>query len=386
MTEMTHRERVLATLRHEEPDRIPFDLGSSLVTGITKNAYIALAHILSEETGEIVLCDTIQQLPYLSSNIIERLGVDIMGLIPNFARKSPSLHDNGDCYSFMDEWSVKWEMPKGTLYFNIVESPFFGGISKGAIEDFSWPDPADEDLFAGLEAEAAGYYADGYAIMLENISAGMFEMCCRVRGTEQFMMDLVMDPDTACFLMDKFVELKIGYYEAAAKKVGRYIQFIREVDDIAGQESLLMSPGMYRELIKPRHKMLFDAQKRLFSDDFFVFFHSDGAIFDIIPDMIECGIDCLNPVQLTARGMDANKLKSEYGKDLCFWGAGVDTQGVLPKGSVEDVKKNVAERIKAFSPGGGFIFGAVHNIQDDVPAENMVAMLEAFNELKNYNH
>lgn len=386
MGDMTHRERVLAALRHEEPDRIPFDLGSSLVTGITKNAYIALARLLGEETGEIVLCDTIQQIPYLSGNIIERLGVDIMGLIPNFGRKSPVLEDNGDCYSFTDEWSVKWEMPKGSLYFNIVESPFSGGISRKAIEDFDWPDPADEGLFAGLAEEAAGYYADGYAIMLENICAGMFEMCCRVRGTEHFMMDLAMDPGAACALMDKFVELKVGYYEAAAKKVGRYINFIREVDDIAGQESLLMSPVMYRELIKPRHKMLFDAQKKLFSDDFFVFFHSDGAIFDIIPDMIECGIDVLNPVQLTAKGMDAHKVKREYGKDLCFWGAGVDTQGVLPNGSVEDVKRDVGERIKAFSPGGGFIFGAVHNIQDDVPAENIVAMLEAFNELKYYSH
>ena len=166
--------------------------------------------------------------------------------------------------------------------------------------------------------------------------------------------------------------------------MGEYVQFVREVDYIAGQETLLVSPKMYREMIKSRHKMLFDAQKRCFPEPFFVFFHSDGSIFDIIPDMIEIGVEVLNPVQLTAKGMDAARLKSEYGKDLCFWGGGVDTQSILPNGSAAEVKRNVTERINTFAPGGGFILGTVHNIQDDVPAENVLAMVEVFKELRDY--
>ncbi|RKY07674.1 MAG: hypothetical protein DRP66_06190 [Planctomycetota bacterium] len=382
---MTHRRRVLATLRHEQPDRIPFDLGSTLVTGITKNAYVNLAQAMGVETGPIELCDTIQQLPFVCDNILRVLDVDIRGLIPNFGRKNPRLIDNGYSYSFIDEWSVKWEMPKGSLYFSIAECPFAGGISKKAIDDFPWPDPGSAELLAGLEDKAKAYYEQGYAIILENLCAGIFEMCCRVRGSEQFLMDLAVDPDVACCLMDKFVELKIQYYRAAAAKLGEYVQFVREVDDIAGQETLLVSPKMYREMIKSRHKMLFDAQKRCFPEPFFVFFHSDGSIFDIIPDMIETGVEVLNPVQLTAKGMAAAGLKSEYGKDLCFWGGGVDTQSILPNGSADQVKRNVTERINTFAPGGGFIFGTVHNIQDDVPPGNLLAMVEVFKELRDYH-
>ena len=325
------------------------------------------------------------RFPFVCDNILRVLDVDIRGLIPNFGRKNPKLIDNGDSYSFIDEWSVKWEMPKGSLYFSIVESPFAGGISKKAIDDFPWPDPDSAELLAGLEDKAKAYYEQGYAIILENLCAGAFEMCCRVRGSEQFLMDLAIDPDIACCLMDKFVELKIQYYRAAAAKLGEYVQFVREVDDIAGQETLLVSPKMYREMIKSRHKMLFDAQKQCFPEPFFVFFHSDGSIFDIIPDMIEIGVEVLNPVQLTAKGMDGAKLKSEYGKDLCFWGGGVDTQSVLPNGSADQVKRNVTERINTFAPGGGFILGTVHNIQDDVPPENVLAMVEVFKELRDYD-
>ena len=153
---------------------------------------------------------------------------------------------------------------------------------------------------------------------------------------------------------------------------------------MGGQQALLISPQMYRELIKPRHKRLFEAQKRIFPPPFYVFFHSDGAIYDIIPDFIEIGLDVLNPVQLTAKGMNAERLKSRYGKDLAFWGGAVDTQNILPRANPDEVKQNVKERIRYLAPGGGFVFATVHNIQDDVPAENILAMLEIFKELRNY--
>jgi uroporphyrinogen decarboxylase len=382
---MTHRQRVLAAMRHQRPDRIPFDLGSTLVTGITKNAYLNLAKALRIDPGVVQFCDVIQQLPVVCDNILAALDVDIRGLIPNFGRKNPKLRKDGDTVYFIDEWSVKWEKPDGALYFSVAESPLARAAGKSAVDNFAWPDPAAGTLLEGLPEKARRYRKQGYAIILESLCAGIFEMCCRVRGTEQFMMDLAMDPDMACALMDRFVDLKIRYYESAARQLAPYVNFIREVDDIAGQHALLVSPSMYRDLIKPRHQMLFEAQRRLFGDDFFVFFHSDGAIFEIIPDMIEIGIDVLNPVQVTADGMEATRLKSEYGKDLCFWGGGVDTQHVLPHASGDEVKDCVRRAIAALAPDGGFIFGAVHNIQDDVPVENILAMLEAFNQMKEYN-
>lgn len=381
---MTSFDRVLKTLKHQEPDRIPFDLASTLVTGITRNAYINLAAYLGEETGQVELYDTIQQLPVVQEDILERLEVDIRGLIPNFARKNPPLESGEDVCSFSDEWGVKWEMPKGTLYFSATECPLSGDITEADIDNFPWPEPADSFLFEGLEEKARKYHEAGYAVILENLCAGIFEMGCRVRGTEQFYMDLAMNPDIACNLLDKFIELKIRFYKTAAEKLGDYIQFIREVDDVAGQDALLISPQMYRDFIKPRHKRLFEAQKQLFPEPFYVWFHSDGAVFDIIPDFIEIGIEVLNPVQLTAKGMDIGKLKAEYGKDITFWGGGVNTQQTLPTGTPAEVEEEVKERIKHLAPGGGFIFGAVHNIQDDVPPENIMAMLKALNELRDY--
>ena len=384
MSEMTSRERVIKTLEHRQPDRVPFDLGSTLVTGITKNAYINLADALRENPGEIELSDTIQQLPVVSEDILKRLEVDIRGLIPNFTRKNPDLEDKGDCFWFTDEWGVKWKMPKGSLYFSMAGCPFSGNISEQDIDNFPWPDPAEPALLEGLQQKAQEYYRQGYAVILENLCAGIFEMSCRVRGTEQFCMDLAMNPRIASKLLDKFVELKIRFYKAAAEKLGNYVQLIREGDDMAGQEALLISPQMYREFLKPRHKQLFEAQRKFFSSPFYIFFHSDGAIYDIIPDFIEIGIDVLNPVQLTAKGMNAEKLKKEYGKDLALWGGGVDTQHVLPTAKPEQVRRNVEDRIRCFAPGGGFIFGTVHNIQDDVPAENIMAMIEAFRKLREY--
>jgi len=384
MSGMRPLERVLKTVNHQQPDRIPFDLGSTLVTGITRNAYLNLVHHIGQPVKGLKLYDTIQQLPVVEESILERLEVDIRGLIPNFARKNPTLKDTGNSLWFTDEWGVRWEMPKATPYFTATDCPFSGQISEKDIDSFAWPDPAADALFEGLEEKAKAYHKAGYAIILENLCAGIFEMSCRVRGTEQFFMDLALNSSLACKLLDKFTELKIKFYEAAAERFGQYIQFVREVDDIAGQEALLMSPQMYRQLIKPRHRLLFEAQKKLFSQPFFVWFHSDGAIFDIIPDFIEIGLDVLNPVQLTAKGMDAKKLKAEYGKDITFWGGGVNTQSVLPGATPDEVKQDVSKRISQLAPDGGYIFGAVHNIQDDVPPQNIAAMLEAFRQLRDY--
>lgn len=379
---MNSRERVLTTLEHREPDRIPFDLGSTKVTGITRNAYLRLAEHLGEKTGTFEFYDVTQQLAMMEERILQRLEVDTRGLMPNVVRKAPQVEKSPDGSQFFtDEWGMTWKMPQGGLYFDLVESPLAGDITVQDIEDFPWPNPTDESLLDGLREKAIAWHREGYAIILESICAGIFEMSSRIRGYQQFYMDLALDPQLACALLDKFVEIKIQFYRMAAEQLGGYVQFVREGDDVAGEESLLISPDSYRKYLKPRHAELFSAQREIFPKPFYVFFHSDGAIYDLLPDFIEVGVDVLNPVQVTAKGMSVGRLKREFGRDLAFWGGAVDPQD-FAHSSPEDVRQEVRRRIEDLAPGGGFIFGAIHNIQDDVPAENIVAMWEAFQEKK----
>ena len=378
---MNSRDRILTTLEHRKPERIPFDLGSTLVTGITRNAYIKLTKYLGEEPRELKLFDTVQQLVVMEETILRKLKIDTRGLMPNIVRKNPCIKEE-EFKSFIDEWGVTWKMPREKgLYFDIVKNPLSGDITEKNIDNFPWPDPTDKHLLEGMKQKAERFYRDGYAVILESFCSGILEMSCRLRGYEQFYSDLAITPKLACKLMDKFLELKIQFYEMVSGEIGSYIQFIREGDDVAGQESLLISPKMYQNYIKPRHKELFKAQKRVFPQPFYTFFHSDGALYDLIPDFIETGVDILNPVQVSAKGMDILKLKKEYGKELSFWGGGIDTQRTLPQGSPEEVRKEVKRRIEILAPDGGFILATVHNIQDDVPPENIMALWETVQEL-----
>ena len=382
---MTPRERVIAVLERKAPDRLPCDLGSTFVTGITQTAYERLSKYLGRSEGEIELYDVIQQLAVVDEDLLSELEVDMRGLIPDIVRKHPVIEEREDGEVFTDEWGVRWRKPRdGGLYFDLVESPLSGDITEDDIEQYPWPDPQDLSLLDGLREKARQYFREGYAVILESLCAGIFEMSCRIRGYEMFYSDLMMNLSLACTLMDTLVELKIQFYEMAARELGGMIQFIREGDDIAGQESLLISPDLYRTYLKPRHQRLFRAQKEVFPSPFYVFFHSDGAIYEVIPDFIEAGVEVLNPVQVTGPGMSLTRLKEKFGEKISFWGGGVDTQHVLPRGTPAEVKKEVRERIGALAPSGGYIFGAIHNIQGDVPPENILAMWEAFREMRAY--
>lgn len=377
-------ERIIKALNHKKPDRIPFDLGSSFVTGITKNAYLNIIKYLGIKEEKIEFFDTVQQLVYPSEEFLEKLNVDVRGIVPDIVRKNPSVENLPDGKYFTDEWGIRWRMPEGGFYYDIVKSPLSGEITEKDIDNFPWPDPSLPHLFDGIVERAKKYFQDGYAVMLESFCSGIFEMSCRLRGYEQFYMDLAINPSLACKLMDKIVEIKIEFYRKAAEKLGEYINFIREGDDVGGQEALLISPEMYYEYIKPRHKQLFEAQKKYFPQPFFIFFHSDGAIYNIIPDFIEIGVEILNPVQITDKGITLENLKNEFGSDLTFWGGGIDTQKILPKGTEEQIREDVKRRIEILGKDGGFVFNTIHNIQDDVPPENIKVMLETLMEYGKY--
>jgi len=224
---------------------------------------ILLKHIGIKDE-KIEFFDVIQQIVSPSEELLEKFKVDIRVVLPNIVRKKPDIKEREDGKYFTDERGIKWKMPEGCFYFDIVKSPPSGNITEKDIDNYQWPDPTSPSLFEGIIKKAKEYYEKGYAVILESFCSGVFEMACRIRGYEQLYMDLAVNPSIACKIMDKIVELKIKFYKEASKKIGKYIQFIREGDDIAGQENLLISLTMYTEYIKPRHKKLFEAQKKYF--------------------------------------------------------------------------------------------------------------------------
>jgi uroporphyrinogen decarboxylase len=376
---MTPRDRLLTALNHREPDRIPFDLGSTQVTGIHVVAYRRLREHLGLPAVEPRICDVVQGLALPDDDIVECLGVDVRGLFPlNSHNWRIDLHDAGAYRAFVDEWGMTQHQPKdGGLYFSIVSSPLDrAGLAVADVRGRAWPDTGDPQRLAGLRETAEAYREQGRAVMLKGVLAGIFEMSQRVRGMERFMVDLASDEVLACAVLDTMVELKLRFWEMALPCLGDVVDIVSEADDYATQTSQLISPRMFRRIFKPRLRAVFSRIHQL-APHARLFFHSDGNIRPILPDLIEIGVDILNPIHITATGMEPAALKRDFGRDVCFWGGGVETQNVLPFGTQREVRDNVRRNVDALAPGGGYVFNTIHNIQADVPPENIVAMIDA---------
>ncbi len=384
---MNSRERLLCSLDHREPDRIPLDLGSTQVTGIHAVAYRRLREALGLPFIEPQLCDTIQQLASPDEDMADRLGVDVRGLYPLNSHNGCIVNRDVDgAWEYTDEWGITHRRVKPDgLYYSVVASPLsLTNITLEDVRSYAWPNTGDPLRIAGLRKQAQAYRTQGRAVMLKGVLAGIFEMSQRVRGMENILMDMVSDEAIAGTFLDKMVELKLAFWEMALPQLEDMVDVISEADDYGTQVSQLISPRMFRQQIKPRLKTLFAGIKRL-APKAKLFFHSCGNIRPLIPDFIELGVDVLNPVHIRATGMDPVELKRDFGKDVVFWGGGVDTQGVLPNGTPQQVKDDVRRNIEALAPGGGYVFNTVHNIQADVPAQNMVAMYEALQEFGKYS-
>jgi len=378
---MNSRERLLTALNHHEPDRIPYDLGSTQVTGIHVVAYRRLREYLGLPMIEPTIVDEVQGLARPDDDVIEQLGVDVRGLFPlNSHNWNVTGVDIGDNWEYVDEWGITQHKPRPDgLYYSVVKSPLSGSITPDEVRNYAWPNTGDPCRIAGLREQALAYRAQGKAVMIKGVLAGVFEMSQRVRGMQELLIDMASNPVLASALLDKMVELKLAFWEMALPQLADVINVVSEADDYGTQVSQLISPRMFREQIKPRLKVLFARIKEL-APDAKLFFHSCGNVRPLLPDFIEIGVDILNPIHVTATGMELIALKRDFGKGLVFWGGGVETQSVLPFGTPQEVKDNVRRNIDALAPGGGFVFNTVHNIQADVPPENIVAMWEALRE------
>lgn len=374
---MNSRQRVITALNHQEPDRIPIDLGGTIVSSITKSSYIELKKRLGMPLEDFTMLDHVQQLPYLDEVLMQRFGVDFrMVQLP--AATAPGLETfrEGNYYAFIDRWGAKLHMPAdGGLYFDWVDFPV-KEPTLAALDAYRWPVPDPVELHARLGqqakqlSETTEYALVGSAV----IGGGIFEQPARTMGLPNFLMALVSEPAFADAMMDRITDIYIESCNRYLDQVGPYIQVFTYWDDVCGQDGWLIKPDLYKRMIKPKQRRLIEAIKK--KTDAKVFYHSCGAAYDLIPHLIEIGIDIVNPVQVSAKGMDTKRLKAAYGKDITFWGGGVDTQHVLPFGTPNDVRDEVKRRINDLAPGGGFVFATVHNIQAFVPPENVVATFD----------
>ena len=378
---MNSRERLQAALNHQEPDRVPFDLGGTPQSGMHWIAYKNLRSYLGLPEVEIRIIDTIQQLAAIDEDVAEILKIDIHNVAPrSSARYNLVYRDEGNYTAYTDEWGIGWRMPKKDgLYYDMYYWPLAQYDTVEEIQaHYTWPDAGDPARFVGLREMALKTIEEGKAVVVGSLSAGITEMHAWTRGFENYFTDFYLHPDIAEYIMDKVVELKMIYWENMLNEIGDLADVVIEADDLAGQKNLFFSKEMYRKFIKPRHAKLFSFIKSRTNAK--LFYHCDGAIEPLLWDLIEEGIDILNPVQKSAAGIDYKQLKKVYGKDLSFWGAGVDTQRVFDSGTPEEVRRDTRENIEIMMEGGGYVCTPIHNTQASVPPENYMAFWETLQE------
>ncbi len=383
---MNSRERVLAALDHQESDHIPLDLGATQVTGIHVRAYHKLRQALDFPPAAPQMSDEIQGLALPDEDVLNYLGVDVRGLFPlNSHNWRVEPQENGQRWLYHDEWGITHAKPRPDgLYYSLIHAPLDKpDLTVQDIDKHDWPDMGDPIRITGLLEQARAYRAAGYAVLLKDPFAGIFEMAQRIVGMENLLTTMALDDALAGALFDRLVSLKLDFWEMALPRLGPLVDVISMADDYGTQASQIISPAMYRWQLKPRWKIIFEKVMQL-APHARRFFHSCGNVRPLIPDFIEIGVQILNPVHIRAQGMEPAALKRDFGDSLVFWGGGIDTQETLPYGTPDEVRAAVCANIEALAPGGGYIFNPVHNIQADVPTENIIAMWEAFQEYGAY--
>ncbi|MBE7557622.1 methyltransferase [bacterium] len=400
---MTSRERVLAALAHREPDRVPIDFSGHRSSGIAALVYPKLRARLGLPPRPIRVYDLPQQLAVVDEDVLDRFRVDTLELGRGFALgeedwKAWELPDGSPCripaWIRMEKSEAGWvvrsekgtvlaQMPPGVLYLEQTYWPFLAagedldGIARAFAESMwtgvaSPPGPvSDEALRAGALRLRA--HTDRAVIGL--FGGNLLECGEFLYRIDEFLLMLAAEPLRVHAFLDKLVELHLANLERFLRLVGDCIDVIVFGDDLGMQTGPMISPAMYREYFKPRHSLLWNRAKELAGVK--VMLHCCGGVRELLPDMIEAGLDAINPVQITCRGMDAAGLKRDFGRDITFWGGGCDTRDVLSRGTPQEVADHVRRQIEIMAPGGGFVFQQVHNILANVPPDNIIAMFDA---------
>ena len=393
---MTHRERVLCTLDHQQPDKMAIDFGAMRSTGINVIAYNRLRAHLGLPLTSTKLYDVFQQLAEPEPDILDRFGADVVQLhrhSPSFgvsldAWRPDTLSDGSPCLvpagfhpvrnadgslEVVVNGTVIARRPAGGYWYDSVYHPLADAQTLSDIDRHEFGVIGAEEQ-AYLRRESQRLYDDTDRAILGEFGGNLLECGQSDFGYGRFMEMLVAERELTEYYLDRLVESHLRNLRIYLECVQNRIHVIQLGDDLGTQEALQLSPRLYRDLLKPRQEKLFrfihehSAVK--------VFLHSCGAIYDILGDLAEIGLDIINPVQISSPNMTPAKLKKEFGKKLVFWGGGCDTQHILPRASLQEIRKHVEENIAAFAPGGGYVFTQVHNIQQEIEAERIIALYE----------
>ena len=370
MVELSHRERVALAFNHQEPDRVPIDFFGN-ASMMLDDAYFRLRdHLgLDDSVAPIRKRSTAN---YYDERILEIFDVDFRRL---FLASSPDFFRHHADGSYSDPWHITWH--KEGIYVNVGRSPL-ADLDIDGVAQYEWPDPSQIWNAEGLAEKAKYLYENtDYALVARNpVTYGILDRGCVLRGTAQFMMDMALEPELAQLIIDGILDVHLKVYDMFLAAVGPYVHMVETGDDLGAQDNLLISPATYRQFIKPAQTKLNTLIKER-APQAKIFMHNDGALTKIIPDLIESGVEILNPVQPSAKGMESEGLKRAFGDQVIFHG-GVDQKP--QEGTEEGIRAEVRRRIDAFAPGGGYILTTCNTIVN-APPENVVAL---FDEARTY--
>jgi uroporphyrinogen decarboxylase len=383
MKDCSPRERVVTALDHREPDRVPISFGC-LHDSIHLFGHRSLKTFLGIQNTEDSIQDPFQQNVFPDKTLMAKFGADCL---PVYARPAQPFEmrysTEGGFRKYKDEWGTTYRQPIATGIWFDFESTIWSGKTAAEIASHKLPDPVHPSRFEGLRAQVQRMLKEtDKAIVAHAPTGGIVEHSYWLRGMQDSYMDMASDPAMVELVAERVVEWLEAFWTRYMEEIGDLVQVVQMGDDLGGQDGPLFSPDVYRKFFKPRERRLIDIVKKRSRAK--VYFHSCGAIREYIPDLIEIGVDALNPVQVQARNMDSAGLKRDFGKQLSFWGGGANPNAVMSRGTPEDVRREVKKRIEDLAPGGGFVFASVHNIQSDVPPQNVVAFFESALEYGKY--
>lgn len=380
MTETSSRQRVITALDHQEPDRVPFDCSFGYKCLIQLQKYLGLESLQIPLPGN----PSLSVRPPIE--LIHELKIDLLYVSLNRNLSAPHFEYGMD--SFTDEWGVEYRKvgnPFG-LSYEVSKHPLANATIRD-LDDYKWPDPCDLSLVAGLEERVRKLHDQTDLALVGRFNNSIFEQAFMLRGMEQLFIDMALDPEFVITLMDRLTDTAIAYIEQGLNACGKYLQILRLAgDDMGHQHGTLLSPTMFRGIVKPRFARLYREAKHLFhqyNPNGNLMAHTDGDVYPFIPDYIEMGLDVLNPVQPYVAEMEHKMLKREFGGQLAFHG-GIDLQKVMPFGTPEQVRTEVAKVMRALGPGGGFILAPTHYLLPDVPPQNVIALRDAVVEYGHY--
>ncbi|MDD4717361.1 MAG: uroporphyrinogen decarboxylase family protein [Eubacteriales bacterium] len=402
---MTSRERVRKALSHQEPDMIPIDFGAMRSTGINAIAYNKLKGHLGIGEDPTRVYDVFQQLAEPGTGVLERMRGDVVQIhrlrtsfnIRNDKWKAWKLNDGSDCMvpldfspvqnskgdlEILDGDSVIARMPKGGYYFDQVIHPYENAGSISDIDAIPLEEITDEEL-QFLRDQAGRLYKETEYALLGAFGGNIFEAGQMDWGYEKYFMQLALEPELMHYYHNRLAQNHLKNLRRYLDAIGEYLDVIQFGDDLGTQETSQISVEMYREMIKPYHKLQYEYVHKS-NPSLKVFLHSCGSIYNLIPDLIDAGVDILNPVQLSAKNMDPVKLKNEFGKKLTFWGGGCNMQTTGTFGTLDEIEKEVGELTRIFAPGGGFVFTQIHNIQANISPEKVVRIYDTAAALREY--